>query len=79
MTHFGINSFLPSIPFMNRMGIVFLISVALIVVISMIQGKGADHPKGIDHSEIERERDNIFVAAAAGIIILTTLLYVIFW
>lgn len=76
---FGINEFLPSIPFMNRMGIVFLISVGLIVAISLIQGKGEDHPKGIDHGEIVREKDNIFVAAATGIVILTTLLYVTFW
>jgi SSS family solute:Na+ symporter len=76
---FGINALFPSVPFMNRMGIVFLISIALIAVISYLEGKGADHPKGINHGEITRERDNVFIAAAAGIVVITTLLYVTFW
>lgn len=76
---FAINSFFPSVPFMNRMGIVFLISIALIMVISRIEGKGENHPKGISTADIEREKDPIFTAAAAGIMIITTLLYVIFW
>ncbi|MEM7657345.1 MAG: sodium/sugar symporter [Bacteroidota bacterium] len=67
------------LPFMDRMGIVFLISAALIVVISLIEGKRKDHPKGISLSDIKREKDPIFTAAAMGIIVITTLLYVVFW
>lgn len=75
----GINAWLPSLPFMNRMGVVFLISVALIAVISYLEGKGKDHPKGIDTAEVERERDPVFAGAAFGILIITALLYTIFW
>lgn len=76
---FGINALFPSVPFMNRMGIVFIISVILIIIISYVEGKGENHPKAIDHDEIIRERDNVFVAAAAGIVVITTLLYTMFW
>ncbi|MEZ4848013.1 MAG: sodium/sugar symporter [Bacteroidia bacterium] len=75
----AINKFLPEIPFMNRMGIVFLISIILIVGISLWEGKGANHEKGIDTKEVEREKDPIFTAAAFGIIIITTVLYTVFW
>ncbi|MEZ4774168.1 MAG: sodium/sugar symporter [Bacteroidia bacterium] len=76
---FAINAWLPSIPFMNRMGIVFLISLVLIVVISRLEGKGEDSPKAIVHSEVVREKDPVFTAAATGIILITTMLYAYFW
>lgn len=75
----AMNALLPSLPFMNRMGLVFLISIVLIVVISLFEGKGEDHPKGISINDIVREKDPIFTAAAFGIILITTLLYVMFW
>ncbi|MCL4150994.1 UNVERIFIED_CONTAM: hypothetical protein GTU68_020234 [Idotea baltica] len=75
----AINVWLPSIPFMNRMGIVFLISAALIIGISLVEGKGNDHAKGIDVSDADREKDPVFIAAAFGIVVITALLYTIFW
>ena len=75
----AINAWLPNIPFMDRMGVVFLISSVLIVVISYVEAKGADHPKGIDTKSVMREKDPVFIAAAFGIILITTLLYVTFW
>lgn len=75
----AMNAWVPSLPFMNRMGLVFLISLVLIIAISLIEGKGDDHPKGISVNDIKREKDPVFTAAAFGILIITTLLYVIFW
>lgn len=75
----AINAWLPSIPFMNRMGIVFLISAVIIAVISYLEGKGSDHQKGIDTKSVTREKDPIFIAASFGILVITALLYVIFW
>lgn len=76
---YGMNVLFPSLPFMNRMGLAFIISCALIVIISLIQGKGEDHEKGISVADIKREKDPVFTAAAAGIILITTLLYAIWW
>lgn len=69
----------PGIPFLDRMGLVFLISVALIIVISLLEGKGKDDPKGIDHSEAKKVYDPVFIAAAFGILGITAALYAIFW
>ncbi len=70
---------LPSIPFLNRMGYVFLFSVLLIVAISLIEGKGAESPKAIRVRDVDRGRDPVFLTAAFAIIGITTALYLAFW
>jgi SSS family solute:Na+ symporter len=69
----------PEIAFLNRMLIVFFISVALIVGISYLENQGQDHPKAIDIGDVEHESDPIFQVAAFGILGITAALYVIFW
>ena len=75
----AINLLIPSMPFMNRMGVVFLISVVLIVVVSMIEGKGKDHERAIDIGKGNRVNDPVFIGLAFGIIAITAALYAIFW
>ena len=70
---------LPEIPFLNRMGYVFLVSVALIVVISLVEGKGADSPKAIRIAGVRFGNDPVFAAAAFGILGVTAVLYAMFW
>ncbi|PSQ90592.1 MAG: sodium/glucose cotransporter, partial [Bacteroidetes bacterium QS_4_64_154] len=48
-------AWIPGIAFLNRMLIVFIVSVALIVVISLYEGRGEDHPKAVNFGEIEQE------------------------
>ena len=69
----------PQIAFLNRMLIVFLISVALIVVLSLIENKGKDHPNAVSLQDVEQERDPVFSVAAFGIMGITAALYVFFW
>ena len=69
----------PGIAFLNRMLIVFLISVALIAAISLYEGRGEDHPKAVDFGEIEQETDPVYNVAAFGILGITAALYVVFW
>lgn len=69
----------PELPFIDRMGIVFLIISAIIIAISLFEGKGKDHPKGI---EITKE---LFVTSTKfkiGAILITGIiaaLYIAFW
>ena len=70
---------IPGIPFIDRMGIVFLTSVVLIVIISLIEGKGKDHAKGIGISKKMFVTDPVFAVAAFGIMCITTALYAMFW
>jgi len=66
-------------PFLNRMGYVFLISVALIVVISLIENKGRDHERAVSLAGTRVEPDAVFTVAAFGILGLTAALYAMFW
>ncbi|PQJ33399.1 sodium/glucose cotransporter [Salinibacter sp. 10B] len=69
----------PEIAFLNRMLIVFFVSVALIVGISYVENRGETHPKAIDLDDVEHDSDPIFQVAAFGILGITAALYVIFW
>jgi solute:Na+ symporter, SSS family len=70
---------LPNLPFIDRMGVVFLIISALIIAISLYEGKGQDHPKSIEvNKELFRTSTTFKIGAMliAGII---AALYIIFW
>ncbi|WP_103027126.1 sodium/sugar symporter [Salinibacter altiplanensis] len=69
----------PGIAFLNRMLIVFFVSGALIVAISLLENKGEDHPKAIDVGDIERGRDPVYNVAAFGILAIAAALYAFFW
>lgn len=70
---------MPDLPFLDRMGVVFLVISALIIAISLYEGKGKDHPKSIEvNKELFRTSTTFKIGAIviAGII---AALYTIFW
>ena len=69
----------PGLPFIDRMGIVFLVSVGLIVVVSLVENRGKDSPGGIEFSRGILRTDPVFAGLAFGIMAITTALYVLFW
>jgi solute:Na+ symporter, SSS family len=69
----------PALPFIDRMGIVFLVLSTLIIVISLIEGKGKDHPKSIDISSELFSTSTAFKIGAILIAGITAALYVVFW
>ncbi|MFP4229031.1 MAG: sodium/sugar symporter [Salinivenus sp.] len=69
----------PEIAFLNRMLIVFFLSVGLIVGLSLYENKGEDHPKAIDIDDVEHRTDPVFNVAAFGILGITAALYAFFW
>ncbi|MFT4605671.1 MAG: SSS family solute:Na+ symporter, partial [Rhodothermales bacterium] len=75
----GMKVLTPALPFIHRMGLVFLISVALITVISLIEGKGKDSPKAVSLDGIQGERDGVFTLSAFAILGITAALYLILW
>ncbi|NHE58252.1 sodium/sugar symporter [Cyclobacterium plantarum] len=69
----------PDLPFIDRMGVVFLILSALIIVISLLDGKGKDHPKGIEITKdlfVTSTKFKIGAILISGII---AALYIVFW
>ena len=75
----GMKFLTPGVPFMNRMGIVFLISVAVILVVSWLEGKGQDAPRAISLARIQKRFDPVFVTGAFGVLGITAALYAIWW
>jgi SSS family solute:Na+ symporter len=69
----------PEVPFMNRIGIVFLISIAVIVGYSLIEKKGKDDPNAIQISKGLFSADPIFLIMAFMISGIAAALYAIFW
>jgi SSS family solute:Na+ symporter len=70
---------LPNLPFIDRMGWVFVILATLMIVISLAEGKGKDHPKSIEiNADLFKTSTGFKIGAIliAGII---AGLYTIFW
>lgn len=70
---------LPLLPFIDRMGYVFLILAALMITISLVEGKGKDHPKAIEiDAELFKTSTGFKIGAfiIAGVI---AALYILFW
>lgn len=69
----------PEIPFLDRMGIIFLMLSALIVVMSLLDPKSKHNPKGL---EIEASMFNPgrgFIVASILLIGVLSALYTVFW
>jgi SSS family solute:Na+ symporter len=69
----------PELPFIDRMGVVFLVLAALMIAISLIEGKGKDHPNSI---EITKDLFKTSTGFKIGAFIITGIiaaLYIVFW
>ena len=73
-----IKTTLPLVPFMNRMGVVFLISVAVMVTISLIENKG-DDKKAIQLEKSIFHTSAVFNAGAIAITGILAVIYTVFW
>ncbi|MDX2197316.1 MAG: sodium/solute symporter [Cytophagales bacterium] len=69
---------LPHVPFINRMGIVFVILCAMIVCFSLLQNNG-EHPKAIRFQKHYFKLSPIFIAGSMVIFAVLAYLYYIFW
>jgi SSS family solute:Na+ symporter len=72
------NEWMPTIPFLHRMGYVFLILVAVMVVISLIK------PQKPSEGQVEVNNDMFRISGsfAVGVLLVTGILaalYIVFW
>jgi SSS family solute:Na+ symporter len=74
----GLEWHLDQIPFMNRVGYVFLLCVAVMVIVSLAQG-GKVHPKAVDHEQISFQTSKRYNIAAGIIAIILIGLYWYWW
>jgi len=69
----------PDFPFIDRMGVVFLILAALMISISLYEGKGKDSPNSIEINKELFKTSASFKVGAFLIAGITAALYIVFW
>lgn len=74
----GIKILIPTIPFLNRMGIVFLVLSGLVIIITLL-GSGKDDPKAFKTDKGLFKTDLVFNLGAIGIAAILAVLYLRFW
>ena len=70
---------IPSMPFMNRMGVVFLACVALIILFGLLDPKSKDNPKAL---EVDSSMFKMSTGYLIGVIIVSAILaalYIVYW
>jgi solute:Na+ symporter, SSS family len=73
------SSFFVNIPFMDQMFITALLSIAIILFISYLEGKGKVNEKGINLTSELFKTSPTFNIGATVILIICAILYAIFW
>ncbi|MBU2952014.1 sodium/sugar symporter [Tamlana agarivorans] len=66
-------------PWMHQMGITALLTMAIIMLLSYMQNKGADDPKGIEISKELFKTSPLFNIGSFVVCIILTVLYALFW
>ena len=68
----------PELPFIDRVGLVFLLCIALGVVVSKLQGAEA-HPDAIAYEDVDTKTSSGFNIAALGVVLMLAALYATWW
>jgi len=68
----------PALPFIDRVGWVFVLCVLTGVVVSLVQG-AEQHPDAIEYKDVDTRTTSGFNWAALGIVLMLTALYVSWW
>lgn len=69
----------PSIPFINRMGIVFLICVGLMLLFGMLSDPRGDNPKALQVDSSMFKVSNSFMIGALIAVGILAALYIVYW
>jgi SSS family solute:Na+ symporter len=68
----------PELPFIDRVGLVFLACIALGVIVSKIQG-AETHPDAIAYEDVDKTTSGSYNVAALGIVLMLVALYATWW
>jgi SSS family solute:Na+ symporter len=67
------------IPFLDRMGFVFVFCIVGMVIISLVQGHGRTNPKGLEIDSSMFRPNRSFAIGSAIVLAIITMLYTVFW
>lgn len=73
------SGFFVNLPFMDQMFWTWIITMAIMVVISYLENKGADHEKGIKLEKDIFKTEPVFNISAVAVCIIIAALYAMFW
>jgi SSS family solute:Na+ symporter len=68
----------PLLPFLDRIGVVFLVISAVIIVVSLLESK-KNHPGAIELKKELFKTDWVFNLGATGLMLILIALYIVFW
>jgi SSS family solute:Na+ symporter len=68
----------PSLPFIDRVGLAFVLCMLLGMLVSQLESKD-DHPKAIDYSAVDTTTSSGFNLASLVIVLMLTGLYAASW
>jgi SSS family solute:Na+ symporter len=75
---FGFKMLWPELPFIDRVGLVFLLCTAIAIVISVLQSK-QDQPGAVDLGDIDFSTTRGFNAAGVAVALILIALYAVWW
>jgi len=73
------SSFFVDVPFMDQMGYTAVLTMIVIIVVSMLQNKGKEDPKGISLTKDIFKTNATFNIGAFAVMIILVAIYAIFW
>ena len=73
------SSFFVDVPFMDQMGYTAILTMIVIVIVSLLQNKGEEDPKGIEISKGLFKTNAQFNIGAFAVMIILVVLYALFW
>jgi SSS family solute:Na+ symporter len=68
----------PALPFIDRVGVVFLLCITVGVVVSQLQG-AEKHPKAINYKDVDTSTTGGFNIAALAVLLMLVGLYATWW
>ncbi|MEJ2419545.1 MAG: sodium transporter, partial [Exilibacterium sp.] len=75
--------FWPQLPFIDRVGLVFLLCLGAAIVVSLVESKGAEnngvHKNAVDLSDVDMSTDGSFNFSAVSVALVLTAFYVAWW
>ena len=74
----GFKLFWPALPFIDRVGLVFVLCMALGMLISRLEG-GGPHPKAVDYKAVDTRTSAGFNWASLAIVLMLAALYITWW
>ena len=76
---FSTSPFFVDVPFMDQMGYTLILTMIVIILVSLMQHKGADDKKGIDITKGMFKTSPVFNIGSFAVMIILVVLYSLFW